>query len=165
MTEQPDTTAIRAQVDNHGWYSAVILDLCDALDAARDFEKASERWVALHARAEAAEAKVQAQAVHIHSMFGDCRELRARAEVAEADLRLSQAAEQNRSEQADAAEAQRDAACAKEFHHRELIGHLKGRAEGAEARIAAALDAYDIEDAFTAADAMHRALTEGTTRQ
>lgn len=41
----------------------------------------------------------------------------------------------------------------------DYIRSLEARAEAAEARIAAALAAYDVEDAFRAPDAMYQALT------
>lgn len=114
MTEHPNTAAIRAQCDNHGWYSAVILDLCDAVDAARveldnaraDFLLAREQRNDLTFILEAAEQKRDNYGVLWRAAEDEQNQAIARAEAAEADLRLSQAAEQNRSEQADAAEAE-----------------------------------------------------------
>lgn len=95
MTEQPDTTAIRAKLSSQSMRTlaprTIIRGLCDALDAARDFEKASERWAALYARAEAAEA-LSAERLRKMEEHRDGRvAAEARADVFLANLRDAEA--------------------------------------------------------------------------
>lgn len=94
VTEQPDTAAIRAACDEHGWYSAVIRDLCDALDAARADRDHKVSWAmgrAEHAeyqngialaRAEAAEAELARVADDYAGLISRCKAAEARIAAA-----------------------------------------------------------------------------------